>query len=159
EQDRTNPEVRQKVGQAYRRVAFMQFTLGAYEPAEENFRLALDLQRQLAADFPHEPAYRHDVACTLHHRGTFLANTSRRPKAEAAFREALGPRLRWVEECPDVPFSRESLARPYHTRGNLLAKDKDKGRRAAAEEAYRAAVAIHKKLAADFPGKPEYRQN
>ena len=54
----TEPEVRLETARAYRRVADIQFRLGAVAQAETAFREAIDRLKALADEFPSAPEYR-----------------------------------------------------------------------------------------------------
>ena len=58
-----------------------------------------------------------------------------------------------TKEFPETPDSRNELAARYNNLGYLLATQ---SRWSDAETAYRAALAVREKLAADYPGVPAY---
>ena len=62
----TGPEVRLETARAYRRVADIQFRLGAVAQAETAFREAIDRLKALADEFPSVPEYRQVLGDTLH---------------------------------------------------------------------------------------------
>src|SRR5262249_49530035 len=58
----TDPVLRREAARAYRGTAAIHETLGQHGQAEQDLRQALQLQEQLAAQFPDEPAHRQDQA-------------------------------------------------------------------------------------------------
>jgi tetratricopeptide (TPR) repeat protein len=121
--------------------------------AEGAYRNALTLEKQLAANFPAVPEYRHVLAGGHNGLGILLASTGRLQDAERAFRDALTLSKQLAADFPTVLGYRDTLAGSYGNLGNLLVVT---GRPKEAETAFREAMALQKGLA-KFPAVPEYQ--
>ena len=64
------------------RVGTICLTLGELSQAEQDFNQALRIQKQLAADFPSRPEFRHVLAKSHNNRGNLLRDTGRLKEAE-----------------------------------------------------------------------------
>jgi tetratricopeptide (TPR) repeat protein len=133
--------------------------------AYADIREALAIQQQLVAEFPRGAGHRSRLADTHTLLANMLQNSGRLKEAGAAYLDALAVRKQLVADFPfqlDLPPQLEvvlqhvsTLANTYLSRGNaLVAKDLKK-----AEEAYRDALALLKKLVAEFPSRPEFRRD
>jgi serine/threonine protein kinase len=131
------------------RVGSIHFRLGELKEAEPAYRQALELRRDLVADFPESAAYRFELAATHRSLGILLRRTNRDPDAEAAANQAIELLQPLVEEFPGVAAYRADLAKTYNNLAVLLIAV---GRPAPAEAAYQQALTHQSTLAADFPG-------
>jgi serine/threonine protein kinase len=138
------------------RVGRMRNRLSEMKEAEQDFNAALDIHKQLAADFPARPEFRQELARTHLGRGNLLRATARPAEAEKDYDAAVGIQKQLAADFPTRPEFRQDLARSHLNRGNLM---KDMGRLKEMEQDYDAAVGIQKQLAADFPNQPEFRQD
>src|SRR5205085_2380263 len=85
--------------------------LGKRTEAEAEYRAALKEQERLAAEHPHVPEYRQDLAGSHLNLGALLADLGKRTEAEAEYRAALKECERLAAEHPQVPQHRQFLAR------------------------------------------------
>src|SRR5262249_18816105 len=121
--------------------------------AEVALRSSLKIGKTLARASPCTAAYRavlaetHQQEAHLHHKQGQL-----RP-AEERCRQALELRRRLADEMTG-PRPQEDLAASYDTLGQIL---DDQHRPEEAEQAYRPAVAIRRRLVEVAPEVPEYR--
>jgi tetratricopeptide (TPR) repeat protein len=146
---------RRGLAASHNKLGSLLMNTGRLKEAEEAYREALALRKQLAADFPIVTGDRRNLASSHYDLGTLLMNTGRLKEAETAYREVLVLRKQSMADFPTVPEYRADLASSDSNLGNLL---KDTGRLQEAEETYREALVLRKELAADFPAVPEYRQ-
>jgi tetratricopeptide (TPR) repeat protein len=156
EQRGSDPAVRQEAGRALRRVGDIHALLGQADQAEQDYGVALGLQEQLAAEFPHEARYRLEVARTRQQAGQLLAQTGKVAEAEQAHRAA---RYLWqplADADPGVPAYRQGLAQSLCDLGTLLAAT---GRWAEAAEVFGRAREYQQGLVADFPAEAAYRED
>jgi serine/threonine protein kinase/tetratricopeptide (TPR) repeat protein len=153
--DGTEPEVRLETAIAYRRVADIQFRLGATAQAEPAFREATTRLRALVADFPAAPEYRAALADSLHRLGILYSDIDRNEDEEKTHREALGLQERLVADFPTDTRYQRDLARGQYYLGAVLAR---LGRLRDAEEAFGASIARQEKLADGPSSLPEDRE-
>jgi serine/threonine-protein kinase len=128
---------------------------GHPQKAEQAYRDALELQQQLAADFPAIPAYRGDLAATHNNLGNLLLEMRRLTDAEKAYRDALAVYRQLADQFPTLAVYRQVLATISSNLGRLLT---DMERLPEAIEVLREAVALSKQLADQFPAVPKYRE-
>ena len=83
------PEYRQDLALSHNNLGNLLAGLGKRPEAEQQYRKALTIQEQLAADFPAVPAYRQDLAISHNSLGVLLAGLGKRPEAEEQYRKAL----------------------------------------------------------------------
>ena len=79
--------------------------------AEEEFRGALSVFRELAALHPEDPTYREKEAVCAGNLGSVLTTTGRHREALDQFLAALAIQDRFVAESPNIPAYRHALAR------------------------------------------------
>jgi serine/threonine protein kinase/Flp pilus assembly protein TadD len=139
---------------AYRRVGDIQQKLGDPAKAEDAYRQAITLSRQLAEDFPAEPMYRDLLAVCQHKLGLHFSQVKQFHEAERAYRQAVALREKLVVESPnsleyqcDLAASLGNLGRVLHSRG--LPND--------AEAAYRRALDLLNKLVRRRPEVSKYQ--
>jgi serine/threonine protein kinase/Flp pilus assembly protein TadD len=154
EQHGRDPAVRLAQATAYRRVGDIQQKMGEQARAEGAYGRALALARQLADDFPAEPAYRELLAGCQHKLGVCFSGVKRFHQAERAYRQAVALRQKLVAESPnsleyqcDLAVSLGNLGRVLHSRG----------RPDEAERAYRRALDLLHKLVGRRPEEPRYQ--
>jgi tetratricopeptide (TPR) repeat protein len=128
--------------------------LGKRPEAEQQYRQALALHEQLAADFPAVPQYRHDLAMSYHNLGLVLRDLGKRPEAEQRYRRALALQEKLAADFPAVPLYRQERAISCGNLGILLF---DLGKRPEAEGQFRQSLVLKEELAADFPAVPAYQ--
>jgi eukaryotic-like serine/threonine-protein kinase len=146
--DSADESARQGRGSAYLMRAQIHGILRQPVPAEEAYRQALDVFGGLAADFPDQPSYRHNLALTHSLLGLFLRLAATRlQEAEELDRRAIDMLDGMAREFPDNTVYQKDLARCYHELGYLLWS---RGRTAQAETAYRQALAVQEVLAPRF---------
>jgi tetratricopeptide (TPR) repeat protein len=138
-------------GRAYERLAYVRQQLGEKEAALADYERMRTVFAQLAADFPHVPRYRQELAKCHHNLGLLLAGLGQRPQAEAEHRRALALHEQLAAAFPTVPINRQALATSHNNLGRLL---QDLGKGSEAEAEYRQALALQRQLAADFPNVP-----
>jgi serine/threonine protein kinase/tetratricopeptide (TPR) repeat protein len=136
-------------------VAAVRAGLGEEKEAEASFREALALYGKLAADFPAEHEFRHELARSHNQLGSLLQETGRPKEAEKAFADALALRKQLAADVPGNVTYREELATTHYNSGKVY---QHAGRLEEARKAYAEAVAIQKQLAAEFPTQPAYRR-
>jgi serine/threonine protein kinase len=137
------------------RVGRMRHRLGDLADAEAAYRDGLALFKELAAEFPNRPDFRHDLAKSHNNLGILLETTGRLAEAEASYRDALTLEKQLVDEFPMRSEFRQELASSHHNLGVLL---RAAGRLAEAMASYREALALRKHLVADYPTRPDFRQ-
>lgn len=141
--------------EGHSRVGIMRYRLGELDDAETAYSTAVDLQTQLAADFPTNPEFRQALAASHNGLGLLLRDTGRIKAAEAEHRAAVDLLEQLAEDFPARSEFRGELARSQNGLGGLL---RSTGRLEEAEAAYGAARDLQKQLAADFPTHPEFRE-
>jgi tetratricopeptide (TPR) repeat protein len=124
---------------------------GHAREAESAYRDALQGCRQLAAELPGVPEYRHNLASTHHELGLLLAGMGRVTEAELAYRNAITLHTELATHFPAVSSYRHDLAKHHNNLGNALMSI---GRPKDAERAYREALGLYTQLAANFPLVP-----
>ena len=150
---RTEPAVRRKAGEAYRRLAAIHHKLGDYPKAAEADVRALAVFEQLVADFPAVPDYREDLARACFGCGQHLSVTSRFQDAEQTYARALALWEELMADAPALPRYRHNQAQCRNHLGSLLLRT---GRRGEAERAFRQARTALEKLVVDFPDEPAH---
>ena len=151
----TEPEVRLETARAYRRVADIQFRLGAAAQAETAFREAIDRLKALADEFPGVPEYRQVLGDTLHQLGKLLDDLGRSSEEEKVHREALALEERLATDFPTDARYQRDLARGQYYLGVALAR---LGKPRDAEVAFSAAIALQEKLVDGPSSLPEDRE-
>jgi serine/threonine protein kinase/tetratricopeptide (TPR) repeat protein len=151
-----DPVLRQKTARAYGRLGEIQDMLGRGKPAEEAYRTAIGMLREIAADPVADEGVRREMARDFHNLGVLLKKyRDRLGDAEQALREAL--RLRdqqaTAQEPEDRNVQQERAASRYHL-GTVLADMS--GKRSEAEQLYKLALELQEQLAARFADQPEY---
>jgi tetratricopeptide (TPR) repeat protein len=129
---------------------------GRLKEAEQDYDQALSIRKQLAADFPSRPEFRHDLAAGHYNRGKLLHRTGRLREAEQDYDQGLNIYKQLADDFPSRPEFRQELAGSRNERANLLHAT---GRLKEAEQDYDQALRIQKQLAADFPNQPDVQND
>ena len=150
------PEFRQRPGQKPQQPGR---SAACHGPARRRRRRttteALSIQKQLAADFPTRPEFRQELAGSHNNRGALLRDTGRLKEAEAGLRpgpehpEATGRRLPHPARVP--PGAGQQPQQPGHPAQRHGPAEGGGG-------GLPTALDLQKQLAADFPARPEFRQ-
>jgi tetratricopeptide (TPR) repeat protein len=139
---------------AYRRVGDIQQKLGAPAKAEDAYRQAITLSRQLAEDSPTEPKYRDLLAGCQHKLGLHFSQAKQFQEAERAYREAVALREKLVAESPNSLEYQCDLAASLGNLGRVL---HSRGRPDDTEAAYRRALDLLNKLVGRRPEESKYQ--
>ncbi|MHC4097545.1 MAG: protein kinase domain-containing protein [Planctomycetota bacterium] len=137
--------------------------LGQHQEAGGALSGVIAVLEPLTKDFPTDLNYLKVLADAYNSQGGLLADAGLLNKAEEAYRQALGIRKRLVAESPRVAAYRQNLAGSYYKLGLVLGDDSYRGRidrpqwPQQAEQAYRQALELQRKLASDFPNVPGYK--
>ncbi len=123
--------------------------------ANQHYREAVRLGRDLTADFPSVPLYRQQLAASCNNLGILLQAAGKRDEADQAFADALSAKGKLAADFPCVPGYRRDLAGSLNNRGLAL---HTQHRHAEAEVVYRRAVGLSGRLAEEFPDEPEYER-
>jgi serine/threonine-protein kinase len=135
------------------RIGLIRSRLGELAEAETAQREALALRRNLLAAYPDEPAYRNDLAKSLHNLGVLLITTGRQGEAIESLREAVAVQQALAEAFPEQPGFRVTLASFLNASGKVL---QDTGHPDQAEAAHKQAVSIGRGLVAASSDEPAY---
>jgi tetratricopeptide (TPR) repeat protein len=155
----TQPEFRRDLGKSYNNLGILLLDTNRPKEAETAYADALAIQKQLAADFPTRPDFRLDLARSQGNRGNMLRVTYRFKEAEAAYIETQAILKQLAADFPSQPEFRHGLAMTYSNLGVLLYSTLRKDRLKDAEKANTEALILFKQLAADFPTRPEFRED
>jgi tetratricopeptide (TPR) repeat protein len=158
EKENPDPSVRRQAALAAQRAYRIYNLLGQSAEQYEATKLTVDLFRQLAAEFPEDPSYRHGLSQGVHALGQWHSGNG--PPADRAERavkylhEALELRQELVRQHPDLAAYRDSLARTYIALG--LIYQRIAKRLPQVEKAYQDALDLRLGLVRDYP-TPEYQ--
>jgi serine/threonine protein kinase/Flp pilus assembly protein TadD len=148
----TDPALRLESGKAQRRLGDIHHMFRDSAKAEKAYRCAITIFREITAgQASNEAEYQHEVAVTYIGLGEVLQRAGRGEEAELLLRRAARIETGLLAQEPKCAKYWETLGRSYTSLGLVL-----RGRREAIEP-LREAVAIHKKLVADFSAVTEYR--
>jgi tetratricopeptide (TPR) repeat protein len=151
-----DPDSRAVRAEGRYRVGNIRYTLHELQEAEQGYGQAVNIQKQLVAEFPTRPDFRQALAKSHNNRGYLLYTLSRMEPAEQDYDQALNIQKQLVAEFPTRPEYRQDLAMSYNNRGNLLS---DTNRLKDAEQDYDQALRIRTQLVADFPSRAEFRRD
>lgn len=93
--------------------------LGEHPRAEEAFREALQVLRQLVADYPGNVRYRQDLAICANAYGNWLLRQGQELQAEVAYQEALASYVLLLKRFRDHYDWRHELAMCQNNLGRL----------------------------------------
>jgi tetratricopeptide (TPR) repeat protein len=122
--------------------------------------LLRQVNAKLGPDHPDTLATMQELAASHINLGAHFRDQGQGPEAAAEYRAALVIREKMAADFPAVPAHRYSLAQNYHDLGFLLDRRVAQvapGQRAEAEAAFRTALSLLEKLAADSPTSIPYR--
>jgi tetratricopeptide (TPR) repeat protein len=166
ERERSAPEYRQAIGNAYNWLGeTLRPLTGRSRDAAAAYERALTLQAALAAGDAANATYRQELARTHYNRGILRATADDFSAAtvktvEGDFREAI--RLleplaanRETPGAPTAPGAAQELARTYNNLASLVADDES--RAAEAARLYDSAIAIHTRLVQAEPANRQYK--
>jgi serine/threonine protein kinase/tetratricopeptide (TPR) repeat protein len=145
-------ESRAGAAAAFGRVGFIREALGQLRDAEAAWDRSRALYTALAGEFPRNPEHRQELARALQSLGVLYYHTGRPREAETVLREGRDLYRRLADETPGGE-SRRGLARTLKALGAVI---RSRGGHDA-EAVYQEALAVHRKLVADFPHDPEVR--
>jgi tetratricopeptide (TPR) repeat protein/tRNA A-37 threonylcarbamoyl transferase component Bud32 len=149
-------QVRQRTALAYRKVGELLYYLGDDQQSRDVLGKAEALQRELTAGFPLEPAYRRDLADTLHAYSRLLRNGRRWAEARVACDEAGRFQQQLAQDYPDEEVYRKNLAQHYHLLGDL---EKDAKNKKQAADFYNEALKLDQDLANKPGNKRDDKRN
>jgi serine/threonine protein kinase/Tfp pilus assembly protein PilF len=159
-----DPAVRVETARAYGRVADIQHRFGEAGQAEKAYQSTIDQLQGLVTEFPDVPAYRQNLASTLHKFGVLLGDTGRRySDAQKVHRRALVLEEQLAAEFPSVAEYRRDLGRGHWYLAsdsglndtNLASQQRLRDK----EKSLRSGLAIQESLANEYPAVPIYRQH
>ena len=128
------------------------------QPAESEatYRRAIPLLERAAGDEPVEAAPRLELAASLDGLATLLKERGRLDEAKAIGGRAAVVFEKLVAEAPTLPGPRDGLAKTYN---NLALVLRDSGAPSGESEVVLdKEVALNRRLADDYPARPEYRR-
>jgi tetratricopeptide (TPR) repeat protein len=137
------------------RVGVMRCRLGELKEAEQDYSQALNIFKQLAADFPSRPEVRQELAQSHNNRGNLLRATGRLPEAEKDYDQALRIRKQLAADFPNLPDLRNDVAA---TCVNLALLHERRGSWATAKRLLREGRPHHLAALKANPRHPTYRQ-
>jgi tetratricopeptide (TPR) repeat protein len=86
--------------------------MGRLKEADKDFDQALSIHKQLAADFPSRPEFRHNLVRSHIGRGDLLCATGRLQEAEQDYDDAVSFQKQLLADFPSRPEFRQDLATP-----------------------------------------------
>ncbi len=131
--------------------------LAQRDEAEQVDRQAIDLARQLIADYPQAPSYRVCLAGSLNNLGNMLRVTGQLPEAEAAFRECLEQWRTIRRLAPHVAALSKSRREWWIIQANLANFLRLQGNPAGARPLLEEAVADQRTALQDEPRNATFR--
>jgi serine/threonine protein kinase len=147
----TNSRYRRELGRGQWFVAEVLASLHRRPEAEEAYRTALAIQRPLVAESPTVEEHRRYLADTQLGLGKVLRHIGRAEEFQTVFAEATELLEQLANEFPNRPGYRNQLANAYYWRARGLPPSPE------AEQYWRNALALQKRLADDFPDVADYR--
>jgi serine/threonine protein kinase len=134
---------------------------GRYKEAEDKYRSAIEIQKQLLAQKINQPDanellrdYARDQARMLNNLGILLRQTQRNATAIKTFQEAVQIQDELAAKNKDIPTIRREQARSL---SNLAVAQWQAGERTTALETFSRATQLLANLIRDFPSVPAYR--
>jgi tetratricopeptide (TPR) repeat protein len=137
------------------RIGTMRQRLGEVNEAERDYDEAVNIQKQLVAEFPDRSEFRRQLATSRNNRGVLLRDKGRLKEAEQDYEEALRIRKQMAAEFPDRSENRADLATVHNNRGYLMVTLR---RFQEARQDFDQSVATFKQLTTDFSDRPEFRK-
>jgi serine/threonine protein kinase/tetratricopeptide (TPR) repeat protein len=128
---------------------------GDPEEAQEHYRHALHLDKELNHDCPAIPKFREDMAVCLISLGFLFHEDGQWTSAETHYVEAIDLLKKLVNDYPDMPDYQVDLARAHRNVASLLV---DLGRPQDADKAVNDALVLSQQLTKERPGIPDYQE-
>lgn len=100
-EDPDETTLQEEHGNAYYRLAKIDFQIGRFEESEAAYRAAIDIQQRLVAERQDVTDYKNELASAHSDLGRLYGRTGRLDDAEAAYRTALEIAGRLADERPD----------------------------------------------------------
>jgi len=148
-------DYRNQLAGIHNNLAIVLKSSGRLQEAEQAFRDALVLLKQLAAEFPAVLSYRRHLASTQQNLGSLLWTMDRAQEAELPLREALALDKQLMVEFPDVPDYHNGLA---NTMVNLALMAYARKEFRQTRELLEGATSHHQAALKANPLEPTYRQ-
>jgi len=155
QQDVSNPATKNDVAIAARRAGEIYVLLGDLNAADEHFRQAAQLHRELAEQLPHDPEYRLEWAQDLNALASMLGDMAKNTEADEVFVQAGNLLERLTEQFPDDSNYSHQRGRILINHGRLLGRTNHPNQ---AEQAFRHARDRLAILAELHPDEPTYRE-
>lgn len=155
QQDVANPATKNDVAIAARRTGEIYVLLGDLNAADEHFRQAVQLHRELAEQFPNEPDFRLEWAQDLNALTSMLGDMAKNTEADELFVQAGDLLNVLTERFPEDSGFSHQHARVSINHGRLLGRT---NRPKQAESAFRQARDRLAVLAERHPHEPVYRE-
>jgi serine/threonine protein kinase len=143
------------LAKGYFNVAHLRGLLGEHDEAVAGFRQTEPLLEQLAAEFPDVAEYRATLARTENNLAVELARLGKQAESETALLRGITLRTQLADEFPENLRYRRELADNYNDLGAV--REAVQHNYAEAEEIYRHALELKKKLVEQAGDVPEYR--
>jgi serine/threonine protein kinase len=150
----TRPEFRQVLAGIYNNLGNLFYETGRQKEAEVAQTEALAIRKQLFADSPNGKNIRRALAMSHNNLGWLFQTTQRLPEAEAAYREAVSVQRQHVAESNQPEFRLELAKYLFNLDHVLRATERPEE----AKGAHTEALGILRQLVADYPNRPEFRQ-
>lgn len=156
-EDRENPdpEARNQVALAYRRLAKIHRALGETKPWLESLETASEIHRQLVSEFPDNDEYLTEFSKTLNNLSNVQGERSGIDQVVATLEEAIAIKMELVLRHPKSAEHRSSLATSLYSIGSkyrVVSPEK-------AEAAFRQSNELLKGLIEEFPENVTYRKS
>jgi len=148
-----DPEVRLQTVIAYHRMGMLSKQFEGLAKAEEYFRRAEKMAKDLADEFPDRATYRQEQFRATYQVGQFLWSHMRFDEAEGPLRRASSIATRLADDFPDVAAYQHDLAECLHTVAELVYRAHPDE----AELTYREVARIQQGLVDKYPDVPGYR--
>jgi tetratricopeptide (TPR) repeat protein len=150
-------EARFLLAKGYFTIAHLRAFLGEHRDAVAGYRQTEPLLEQLAAEFPDVAEYRATLARTEGSLAIELARLGKQAESETALLRGITMRTQLADEFPENLRYRRELADNYNDLGAL--REAVQHNYAEAEEIYRHALELKKKLIEQAGDAPEYRRS
>ncbi len=147
--DQKSAKARFKTARANERRGEVQNLFDKLSDSEEAYKNAETELKELLADAPQQPEYRTELARTYHNEGLLFRKKGLIKDAQQSFEQAVTQRESLAREFPENINDARDLAQSTYWLGTTLARTK--GGQKKAEECYRSAIDMQKKLLAMKP--------
>jgi serine/threonine protein kinase len=143
-EDQKTARARFQSARANERLGEVQGLFDKLPESEQAYKEAETRLKELLADAPKQPEYRTELARTYHNEGLLFRKKGLVKEAQQSFEQAVGQRESLAREFPDNTSIARDLAQSTYWLGTTLARVK--GGQKKAEQDYRAAIDMQKKL-------------